>query len=46
MVWYLVMVVVLLGALLAHAQYRLVTVQTDITMLTDLQNIIASATYS
>lgn len=30
--WYLVMVVVLLGALLAHAQYRLVTVQTDITM--------------
>src|SRR5690625_2240737 len=32
LVWYLVMVVVLLGALLAHAQYRLVTVQTDITM--------------
>lgn len=32
LVWYLVMVIVLLGALLAHAQYRLATVQTDITM--------------
>lgn len=32
LVWYLAMVVLVLGALLAHAHYRLTTVQTDFTM--------------